>query len=284
MKKHLIKVALTGWFWAAALGGTAQETIIVDTIGFRGYYVNPWVSGGIGLAGIFANAIGQPRLNDRPPLEEPTIQRVSETPVNAFDRWALRQDPRKKDSAHEISDHMLYSSLFLPAVLFLDRDIRHDWAPVLLLYLETQSINTNLYAWGPFGPTLVTRYRPAVYYQELSLEDRNFGGMRNSFYSGHVGSTATSTFFTARVLADYHPEWGNKRILLYGLAAVPPALVGYFRIRALRHFPSDVLVGGLVGAGIGLLVPEIHARWQEKIAFSATYNEDFKGIGLAYHF
>lgn len=281
IRKPCLAAITAIWLLLQCSFGAAQPG---DSLGFEGYCVNPWISGGAVAAGIVANLIGQPRLNDRPALSESTIQRVAATSVNPFDSWALRQDYSKRWSAHETSDRLLYSSLFLPALLFLDKDIRRDWAPVALLYLETQSINTVLYAWGPMGPTLVTRYRPAVYYEELPLEDRNFGGMRNSFYSGHVGSTATSTFFTAKVLADYHPEWGGKRTLLYGLAAIPPAVVGYYRIRALRHFPSDVLVGGLVGAAVGILGPELHSRCRNKMAFSAIYGRDAKGLGMVCRF
>ncbi|MCB0572772.1 MAG: phosphatase PAP2 family protein [Phaeodactylibacter sp.] len=277
MQKNLPVMMAIGCFMAFSLISFAQRA---DSLNFDGYCINPWASGSIVAVGVVSNVIGQPRLNDRPPLSDATLQRVAASRVNSFDSWALRQDAGRRGEAHETSDIMLYSSLFLPAALFLDKEIRHDWAPVALLYLEAQSVNTMLYAWGPFGPTLVTRYRPAVYYEELPTEGRNFGGMRNSFYSGHVGSTATSTFFTARVLADYHPEWGGKRALLYGIAALPPALVGYFRIRALRHFPSDVLVGGLVGATVGILTPEIHTRCHGKVGFSAIYSRELKSLGL----
>ena len=82
----------------------------------------------------------------------------------------------------------------------------------------------------------------------------------NSFFSGHTSSTATSTFFMARILDDLHPELGTKRWLLYAGAAVPPALAGWYRIRAGKHFPSDVVAGFAFGAAVGVLVPELHRR------------------------
>jgi membrane-associated phospholipid phosphatase len=66
------------------------------------------------------------------------------------------------------------------------------------------------------------------------------------------------------VLGDYHPEWGAKRILLYAAAAVPPAIVGYYRYRGMMHFPTDLMLGMTIGAAVGILVPHFHKIAQKK--------------------
>ena len=38
--------------------------------------------------------------------------------------------------------------------------------------------------------------------------------------------------------------------------------ISYERVRAGQHFPTDVIMGALVGAGIGVLVPHLHRRRQ----------------------
>ncbi len=248
------------------------------------YEVNLWVSGGIALTGVISNSIGHSLLRGKPDISEEAVHRITAKGVSGFDRWALRQDPSERDKAQKISDNILYPSVALPALLFIDKDIRRHWLDISLMYAETQSINSNLYNWSPLGPFFVERYRPVLYYEELPLEERNFGNLRNSFYSGHVGSTATGTFFAAKVFSDYHSELGAKKYLFFGLAAVPPALVAYYRIKALKHFPSDTIVGALVGASVGILVPELHRRWGSRLRFSATYSEQVKGMGLAYRF
>lgn len=145
-------------------------------------------------------------------------------------------------------------------------------------------LNSNIYSWSPMGPRFVERYRPAVYYENLPLEERNYGRLRNSFYSGHTATVAVGTFFTAKVYADYHPDLGGKKYLLYGLALVPPTVVGIYRIKALRHFPTDVVIGGIVGAGVGFLVPELHRKWQGKVGITATYTDQMKGVGFSLNF
>jgi membrane-associated phospholipid phosphatase len=86
----------------------------------------------------------------------------------------------------------------------------------------------------------------------------NNNNSRNSFFSGHVGSCAYSTFFMAKVYSDYHPDLGAKKYLLYLAASVPPLIIAYARIKSLAHFPSDVAVGFGLGALIGIVVPALH--------------------------
>ena len=38
------------------------------------------------------------------------------------------------------------------------------------------------------------------------------------------------------------------------------AFVSYERVRSGEHFPTDVIMGSLAGAGIGVLVPHFHRR------------------------
>lgn len=60
----------------------------------------------------------------------------------------------------------------------------------------------------------------------------------------------------AKVYSDYKPN--KSKFLIYGLAAIPPALIGYFRYKAGKHFPSDIIVGYVVGAVGGILIPHLH--------------------------
>lgn len=255
-----------------------------DNYSKKVYHVNRWVSGGIILSGVYTNQIARDKLHKKPTITEDNINRIMSLGVNRFDRAALRQDVMKREDAAKFSDVLLLSSSAAPLLLFLDKDIRQSWLDIGMLYAETQIINLNFYAWSPIGPSFVERYRPVVYYNVLPVEERNYSSLRNSFFSGHTSSTAAATFFMAKVYNDYHPDLGGKKYMIYGLAAIPPTVMGIYRIKALRHFPSDVIVGGLVGAGVGILVPELHRRWQNKLNVSAIYTNNVKGIGLNYRF
>ena len=83
-----------------------------------------------------------------------------------------------------------------------------------------------------------------------------------------------------KVFCDYHPEIGNKKYLLYAAATIPPLLLGYFRVKALRHFPSDVMVGTAIGALCGILIPEIHRIRSKKISLGLYSSPEATGLSL----
>jgi membrane-associated phospholipid phosphatase len=60
-----------------------------------------------------------------------------------------------------------------------------------------------------------------------------------------------------------------------------PAIVGYLRVKAGRHYPSDVIVGYGVGALIGYLVPTLHKRTRD---LNIDLISSDGGLGLVYHF
>lgn len=250
------------------------------------YHVNPWISGGMALVGLYTNATGLERLRNAPLIPEDRLNRLTADDLIGLDRVALRQDPSKSktDQAQKVSDFLLYSGAFSPVILFVDRSIRSEWLDVTLMYLESQAVTSNFYTWGPLGPTFAERLRPAAYYTELPLEEREAGNNRNSLYSGHVASTATGWFFVAKVFSDFHPELGGKRWLLYGLAAIPPTIVSINRVKALRHFPSDTIIGGIVGAAVGVLIPTIHKNLQGRLKVGAVYEPEVKGLALGWRF
>ncbi|MBT8218659.1 MAG: phosphatase PAP2 family protein, partial [Bacteroidia bacterium] len=46
--------------------------------------------------------------------------------------------------------------------------------------------------------------------------------------------------------------------VVWTTAIAVPALTGLLRTRAGKHFYTDVIVGFVVGAAVGYLIPEIH--------------------------
>ncbi len=78
-----------------------------------------------------------------------------------------------------------------------------------------------------------------------------------SFFSGHaamvgaLGGTATYLAF-ARSKSTVRP-W-----LTLALATSLTAFVSVERVRAGKHFPTDVIAGAFAGAGIGVVVPHLH--------------------------
>ncbi len=255
-----------------------SQTVSSDD-SFHPYHINYWVTGAIIGVGLTTNYIGIPKVLNKAEISRTEISALNRDIIGSIDSWALRQDPAQLDKYENYSNYAMPVFILMPALLMFDKKIRKDWSDVLLMYVETMSITPNIYEWSFLGPTFQNRFRPVTYYEQLSYEARKSGNNRNSFYSGHVASIAASSFFMAKVYSDFNPEIGNNKYLLYGAATIPPLILGYLRVRALKHFPSDVFVGLGVGALCGILIPELH-RFQDKNVKLGLYTSP-EGTGLA---
>lgn len=247
------------------------------------YKVNPYISASIGVVGTTASYFGLSKIRDKDDISQEIVLALDKNDVNSFDRSALFQDTEKRKSFNSVSDIGLVTTFFAPVLLITDKRIKSQWLDVGLLYFEAQSISALMYAWSPLGPQFTNRYRPEAYYDELPLADRQSGTNKNAFFSGHTAITSTASFFMAKVICDFHPELGGKKWLVYGAALIPPAFVGYYRVRALRHFPTDIIAATAIGGSIGFLIPHFHKN-KKNSGLSIDTNIEGNGIALSYRF
>jgi len=247
------------------------------------YHVNYWVTGGVFVVGIPAILIGSPLITNKSKLTIAELQTLNRNDINPIDRWALNLDPSKMSYYANLSDDVLAGIILLPGLTLFDHNIRQDWLDIALMYAETQILVNDIYLYSPFGPLFQNRFRPAVYYDALGTSGaRMTAWNRSSFYSGHVASAAAATFFTAKVFCDYYPDLGYKKYLLYGAASIVPLIEGYLRMKALDHFPSDILVGFGVGALCGILIPELHRIKIENVSMGLYSSPVGTGISFTW--
>jgi membrane-associated phospholipid phosphatase len=261
------------------------DSTVKTTKRIKLYHVNYWVTGSIIGVGMVGDFFAISRLKNKTNLSDEELLFVNSEQqinlMNSIDRWALKQKASDRDLWTKISDYGQAGIFLLPSLLMIDKNIRRDWYDLLLIYVEGHTITFTFYNYSFLGPTFQNRCRPVTYYPEFSDEIRKSGGNRNSFYSGHVASVAYSTFFMAKVYSDYHPELGAKKYLLYLAASVPPLFIGYARIKALAHFPSDVAVGFALGAIIGIVLPQLHkTRIGKNLSLSMFDSPDGTGLTL----
>lgn len=278
MKKYLLKFLILAILGFCSFEQAYSQKEAIDTA-FHPYYVNYWISVPIIAVGALTNYLGIPLTLNKEDLTLAEVQSVNKDLINYIDKWSLNQNAAQRTASEDNSDYTLYAGVSLPLILLFDKNIRKDWGDVLIMYFETMSITPNIYEWSFLGPAFHNKLRPIVYYDELTYDERKSGNNRNSFYSGHVASVAASSFFIVKVFSDYNPQIGDNKYFLYGAATIPPLLLGYFRIKALKHFPSDVLVGIGVGALFGILVPEMH-RLNDKNINLGLYSS-FNEVGIA---
>lgn len=158
--------------------------------------------------------------------------------------------------AGKLSDYTMYASGGLTLALLAGRRTRHDFGKITLLFTETMLVNQ--------GITNVTkasfkRSRPYVLNPEWAEERPVYSGDRSSMISGHTSGAAAGSFFFARVFSDYYPN-SKLKPYVWVTAATLPAITGYLRVRAAKHFPSDVVAGYALGAVVGNLVQTLHKK------------------------
>ena len=83
-----------------------------------------------------------------------------------------------------------------------------------------------------------------------------------SFFSGHA-STVASIGATATYLAFVRDPNTARPWITLGAATALTSFVSYERVRSGNHFPTDVVVGSMAGAAIGILVPHLHRHPEE---------------------
>jgi membrane-associated phospholipid phosphatase len=188
-------------------------------------------------------------MSNNSTLTEDGVNSLSPDDVNSFDRIAV--GPYQDDV---LGDALLYSSFLLPVTFLTYEDTREDFGTLSLMYGEVILVNTAI---NGLVKGLTTRNRPFVY-DENSPADKKFEvGARHSFYSGHTSVTASNSFFTAKVFSEYLTD-NTAKVLIWSAAALIPAVTGFSRVNTHNHFPTDVIVGYIVGAAIGYLIPELH--------------------------
>ncbi len=227
---------------------------------------------GLGALTIGAGAYLQSQAGE-PLLADLRLRKYDQ--INGFDRLGSnigRDRPRK------LSDLGLNIGSGLPALVLLSRKTRSDFPKIALLYAETMAITGGITSMTKAG---FLRVRPYVYSPEWDQAQPLESGDRASFLSGHTSLSAAGSFFFARVFTDYHPD-SKLKPYVWGLAATIPAVTGYLRIRAARHFPTDVLAGYALGASIGYLVPTLHKK--PILPRGMTLSPMGQGMYLSYRF
>jgi len=182
--------------------------------------------------------------------------------VPAIDKWALGRTSRTARTASQVT---ITAMLVVPAALDV-LDVRlygGTWSTAgedLIVMGEAMLVNGAL---NELVKVAVRRPRPFTYDgHELQEPDSYL-----SFYSAHSSNAFAMGMAYATTFSLRHPRSGY-RYLVYGAVIAGGGTTGLLRVLAGKHFPSDVLVGALMGSAVGITVPLLHRRHQLSVAVS----------------
>lgn len=179
-------------------------------------------------------------------------------PVDTTRRWETELLPfdeavkqNLSSGASTLSDALVTVTAAAPLATQLEHGVNAELGRRSLVYAETLAV---AFAFNSAAKFVVQRPRPYVYNPHVGEAGID---SRLSFYSGHA-SLAFSSAVAGGYLFGATSGDSRARALFWGLELALATATANLRVRAGRHFYSDVIVGALVGAGLGVLVPWLH--------------------------
>jgi len=193
----------------------------------------------IGLGGSIT--IGSMILDKKvTPMTELEVKNLDASKIWPIDRFSLRHLSFEAD---EFTDKLLLTSFASPFFLLLDKTGRDNFDDMAMIVFQGAMLNSALIN---LSKTTAKRARPYNYNPDAPLYIK----LRKS-------TAAYFSFTTAQLYNDLHPN-SKARPYIYAAAALIPATVAYGRMRAGKHFFTDVLIGFAAGTAIALTVPALH--------------------------
>ncbi len=210
------------------------------------------------------------------PLIPEEIDALDPAQLNGLDRGATRFWSPGADRA---SDHLVHTQMILPLGLGLAGNGSSQPGKVLPMYLETMAVTSGV---TYLLKTVFGRTRPFVYNRNpaIAADLKMSATARRSFPSGHAANAFASMVFFAGVYEKLNPGVSDTGLVWAG-CLTSAAVTGVLRIKAGRHFTSDVLAGAALGALVGYLVPHWHEvdaepqRGQPGKQFGVSYGFSF---------
>lgn len=213
------------------------------------------LAGGLGLS------LAGEALEAAAPPTAAEIALLRPTDVNGFDRQAARWwSPAWADRSDVTRGGLVAAAgvaAFAPQVL---RGRARNTATLGVMFAETYLLlRGSTYT----TKRLTDRKRPYLFNDALAADERRAfavadgEGALESFYSGHAAAAFAAAALLSSIVEDVHGPSATADIMRATSFTVA-GFTAYARVRAGKHYPSDVLVGALVGTGIGLLVPRMH--------------------------
>lgn len=180
--------------------------------------------------------------------------------IVSFDRSATKKWNKDLGERSDLTRNILLAA---PASILAVHTINKEWkkgAVYAVMYFETA-----LLTWGLTELTKVTvkRKRPYLYNTNISLDERtekiSDDNVFDSFYSGHTAAAFSAAVFFSKTYTDIYgkSKWSK---VIWASSITLAATTGYLRYASGHHYPTDVVVGAIVGSGIGYAIPLIHKR------------------------
>jgi membrane-associated phospholipid phosphatase len=185
-------------------------------------------------------------------------------PVDTAIRWDRElvpfDEPVKAHfsaAAAHASDVLVTATTLAPLALHAGQGWNAASASRALVYGETIAASLALSSIAKYA---VRRPRPYVYNRDPQVEAYARRAKKDShlsFYSGHAATAFAAAVSSGYLFAQSSDE-PAARTAVWASGLFLAGATSNLRVRAGKHFYSDVLLGAAAGAALGLAVPALH--------------------------
>ena len=195
-----------------------------------------------------------------------------------FDWFPGDESCRGKSSlaADALSNRLVYVAIAEPGLLGAAHGQGYRFLNSSIVFSEALGANLTL---STITKLLFPRSRPYSYARH---RDSAFYQQRDyhiSFYSSHSSNSFAAAASGAYLFAESaHDAWAKRAA--WGAWFALAGATAMLRVRAGRHYYSDVLVGALVGSAIGFSVPVLHGERYHPDAAECVAAATGLGLGV----
>ncbi|MCW3805111.1 phosphatase PAP2 family protein [Plebeiibacterium marinum] len=194
------------------------------------------------------------------PMSYDEISSLQRTDISSLNRGATYN---WNQGLHKGSDFTRGLLLFAPSLMVVNSGVQTQFGHSFIygaMYLEVAMLTFGL---TDLSKTMAQRIRPYLYNPDVSMEDKQnqmkYNNGFDSFWSGHTAMAFASAVFLSKTYSDIYGKNTFSKVI-WGSSLALASTTGYLRYKSGNHYPTDILVGALVGSAIGFIVPSMHKK------------------------
>lgn len=258
---------------SAEINGTAAENDGVAAVGQGGdmhYALSLKTDLSLTIAAVFASAYGGYRYAN---MEVPAADEVyTQSRLLPWDKPFAARYSESADRVSKWAAVLGATPLVVGGISWYRGDAcAYDFGAYSLMFVQALALQSGV---NLFVRSLELWPRPYMYGTDGEAFDKAReaeGEAYGSFFSGHASAAFTVAVFTGEWFSEVYPNSPYKGVV-WASALSTAGLVGVLRIAAGKHYPTDVVVGALVGTGISLSVIQLHKKSGDKVSLYAGLN------------
>jgi membrane-associated phospholipid phosphatase len=200
------------------------------------------------------------------------VQELNRQSIHSFDRSATYNWSKSAERFSDIPEQALRYMPVLYAIPILKNKNWNNGVTLGVMYGEVVLLSAGVTG---ITKSLTKRIRPYLYNTSLTAEERfamqgkDAPTASTAFFSGHTTTAFAGAVFLSKTFTDiYGKTTWSKVIWVSSLSLATATAIA--RVEAGVHFPTDVLMGAVVGSAIGYFIPVLHKETDEKFSFMVS--------------